>query len=323
MLCLAWLSLAAASTLGGNLLLYYPFDGTASAAFFTIWAIFNGPYSPQMLAGILETPSSEASGSLLLSANEYPLVPGSVLQTSAWIGFNSTNLLGPDAPSSPLGFQEDPAYGTAVLGAFSIDGWRFALLLTNRMVYAVYAHITGLPETPDFQYIIPILRRTPADYRHYSILMDPGNYQLSFRIDNIERLRIKKVGQRISSCFDTYSDYNSDQAGSLGFPTAIQVLIGVGYLRRHIGINPGSEQGVCQRTVFNMCTQNILSSQNCGCQFGPRGEEFVDFALYSLYQELVIAQLQQTQTCEASEAANWWAGGNRQCCTGGCAPDLG
>src|SRR5690606_20070684 len=122
------------------------------------------------------------------------------LQVSARLRYEGYYVSGPI--NSPLGFEQDPNYASAVIG-FQFQSFTtvfsFIFVITNTKVYALLSYnVMVIPNT--FVYIIPVANRYPEDFATYSITIESQN-AFSWRINNHEVLRISPLTQPIDPRF--------------------------------------------------------------------------------------------------------------------------
>lgn len=110
------------------------------------WSYFTEPCTGQVYDGDgtftggpnLGTTSED--GPLFLASNKhYRLYPCEVFEVSANYTYSA---LSPRNITSPLGFAADPAYGSALTGAFDTDsGFSFYVITTSNRAYAMYSRV--------------------------------------------------------------------------------------------------------------------------------------------------------------------------------------
>jgi len=321
-------TVASALNLGGNIRLYANFT-PAVPLLSTQWNISGASLNSTIEAGVLQ--GSNVAPLILRTDIHYCTSADFVLQMNARIQYDA--IMGAGSTINSLyGWNEDPMYGCAWTGAMNEDGWRFQFLITKTKVYALYAHYPafnksakaaeGVEQVEDlparlFAYIVPIFKTGPTEEglpHDYSVNMKAGEYDVSWRIDNVEKLIIRNVGQTISSKFLVWSDSNTFVYQPVDFPQLMRMEIGVGSM---MSIGPiGQPNTVCQRAVWDMCTQNLFTAPRCFCRYGSIQDP--NQVAWELFQtattnNVFIARLSDVQTCldggvdnNDSTADHWW-----------------
>lgn len=307
---------ASALNLGGNIRLYTNFD-TAYPLSDSQWEFVAGGVNALTIGtGLIE--GSTQDPVILRTDIPYCSSQDFVLQMNARIQYSAVLAEG-STVGSLLGWTEDPFYGCAWTGAMNEQGWRFQFLITSTKVYALYARyedFAGLKTAEAlpprrFAYIIPIQTITATDINDYSVNMKAGEYDVSWRINNVEKLIIRNVGQTISKKFLVWSDESTFVYQPVAFPDALYMEIGVGSMGN---IGPiGLPNTVCQRAVWDMCTQNLFNAPRCFCRYGSQQVDGWNVDSTAQVSNVFIARLTDVQHCldggvdnPDSTADRWW-----------------
>jgi len=195
-----------------------------------------------------------------------PLVNGGV-QVKGTFNFEADFISG--TVQSPLGFDQDPFYATGVFGmvATTTQGtWQMVFLVTNTKIYAMYRFDTTAGANY-FRYIIPVANRTPDEFATYSVTLE-SNLAVSWRINDVEVLRIFPPNQPIDGRFET--GVGSPLILTTNFITPTQVQMVFGATRIDPILRPSDPQNfrfACQRTLFNQCSQSLRNAYGSTCQY--------------------------------------------------------
>ncbi len=234
----------------GSPLLYGP-DYIEIPTAFT--AIVNVTNIDQFVGGVLET-DSYISFALISNAPYASPIDGG-LEFSARFQYEG-QLINGTIPS-PLGFQQDPAYAYVAFGALTpyfSSSWILLFLVTNTKIYALYGY--------GWYYLIPVANKDPADYITYSIVID-SRTSVSWRLDNREVLRISPLTQPIDPRFLIFGVPSDTPPAPL---TELSTYLVQGSYRN-------STLPVCQRALFNQCSQRLRHAFGTECQYAtPVGD---------------------------------------------------
>lgn len=306
---------ASALNLGGNIRLYTNFDNfypLTDAQWDFVHGATNATIESGLIQGSTDDPVVIRTDIPYCSSQDFVLQMNARIQYSAVLGAGSEI-------SSVLGWAEDPFYGCAWTGAMNMDGWRFQFLITSTKAYALYARYEDISTVKNgeslpprrFAYVIPIQKVAPEDINDYSVNMKAGEYDVSWRINNVEKLIIRNVGQTISNKFLVWSDASTFVYQPVAFPDALYMEIGVGSMG---DIGPvGLPNTVCQRAVWDMCTQNLFNAPRCFCRYGGQQEGGWNVFSTAQVSNVFIARLTNVQHCldggvdnPDSTADRWW-----------------
>lgn len=206
---------------------------------------------------------------MIMSNTIWPVPATGEIQAAAT--FNYTSMLLSGSVNSPLGISQDPFYGCAYFGVDDVeDGWRFAIVMTQTKVYALYARtatdVSMAGSFKLFAYLVPIWNRAPTDPAlEYSIVLSATRFTASYRVAGAERLLIQNLGMPIDQRFliQCAGGYNEGPA----FPRHLQVVLG----NLPLGLwYSGSPHTACQGAMFNECTQSPYSAYLTFCQYAPQ-----------------------------------------------------
>lgn len=205
---------------------------------------------------------------VIMSNTIWPVPSTGEIQATATFNYTSTLLSG--SINSPLGISEDPFYGCAYFGVEDVeDGWRFAIVMTQGKVYALYARMATDVSLAGFfklfAYLVPIWSRSPTDPAiEYSIVLNADRFTASYRVEGAERLLIQNLGMPIDQRFliQCAGGYNEGPA----FPRNLQLVLG----NLPLGLwYSGSPHTACQNAMFNECTQSPYNAYLTFCQYAP------------------------------------------------------
>lgn len=306
-----------ADHLAANIVRYYNFDAIAPLDFDDQWyaAVGNFTDGPGNVEFGLFSSTSDV-GQAIVSHRHFCVSESHVLEMNARIGYNST--LASGSVNSVLGSTEDPFYGCAYMGLTSpYEGWRFSIVLTDYKVYALYANLQGLLKNQEgavngerkFAYLVPIAKRVPADVADYTVMLKREEYDVSYRINNVEKLLIHNVGQTIDKRFLVWSDESTTQYTPVAFPETVQMELGVGSLNT-MQVPVGAPNTVCQRTLFSMCIQNILAAPKSQCKYGTIQVGGWVSDLQAQFSNVILARLSTAGHCHdgiSNSAEHWWS----------------
>lgn len=306
-----------ADHLAANIVQYYNFDAVAPLDFDDQWhgSVGNFTYVPEDVALGFFSSTSDV-GQAIASNRHYCVTEEFVLEMNARIAYNSTLVSG--SVNSVLGSTEDPFYGCAYMGLVSpYEGWRFSIVLTDYKVYALYANMGvllkgqegGIGGDRKFAYLVPIAKRVPSDVADYTVMLKREEYDVSYRVNNVEKLLIHNVGQTIDKRFLVWSDESTTQYTPVAFPEAVQMELGVGSLNT-MQIPVGAPNTVCQRTLFSMCTQNILAAPKSQCKYGTIQVGGWVSDLQAQFSNVILARLSTAAHCHdgiSNSAEHWWS----------------
>jgi len=305
-------SLGSTLSIGGNIRLYSNFDASAPLIN-SQWDAIEGTIDADVEAGLFL--GSNLAPHYIRTDIPYCLGDDFVLQMNAKVQYNASLVNG--LITSQLGWNQDPFYGCAFVGAMNEDGWRFQFLITQFKVYALYAHYyplatkTLLPTDARFAFIVPIADRQPGDADDYSVNMKADEFDVSWRINNVEKLLVRNVGQSIAGKFMVWSNAATNQYYQVSFPAEMYMEVGVGSMA---DIGPiGQPRTVCQLTTFDQCTSSILSAPRCFCRYGAPQYGGWEVDEQASVSNLFIARLSNVSKCrdnmvqdENSTADRWW-----------------
>ncbi len=249
---------------------------------FNYWAIANN--SIGFIGNVLETTTQLPFALISNTAYPIPAAEGSGLVISARFRYEGSLIS--ENITSPLGYDQDPGYACAILGA-QLPGpalfWAY-FWVTNTKVYAIYGYLS--------YYVIPVANRDPSDYATYSIVFE-SRTTTSWRIDNREVLRIGPRDQPIDPRLLVSGDPSAPVV--ITPPGSVYVLFG--------NFEYGSSlTNVCQRALFNQCSQRLRNAVGTNCQYAPTMQSFDwNFSQISEWAFLSIANYTRLDECPAPD----------------------
>lgn len=288
-----------------------------TAADIRLWTNFtsNAPLTAQWVAGF-GTIDAPVEAGLIAGSNTSPhsidtaipyCVDGDyIVEMNARIQYSAE--LDSGVVASNLGWEEDPFYACGYMVASSPEGWRFGHLLTNKKSYALYANYqedskAAIPELGQFAFVVPIAKRNQTDVHDYTIMLKRSEYDLSYRIDNVEKLVIRDVGQIIARKFLVWSNELTNVQTDVAFPSALTLSLGVGSLA---DFGPVTHP-VCQLATYNECISNVQYARNVFCRYGGfQGTGTWTILSQAQFSNVFIARITRAQQCRD----NWFANSN-------------
>lgn len=246
---------------------------------------------------------TSGSNCFLTSNRQFTVPEEGLLQLSASLTYSSQPLAGLNATDL---IADDPYYGFGSFGFVDeLEGWDFGFRYTPGKVFATYGRLMG--QLTDFLYMIPVANNTASACADQTIVLNKCQRSISWRISNVEVLRIQPVCSQVDERFRVLG-FCREECSQGSFPCIVKVKLGNGILRPEpieCACNESRTRPACQGTLFRECFDNISNAckVNCTYDMTPRDPTSFSIGLVTQFTNLSILETSSVIGCSEEGCA--------------------